>query len=218
MCIYFGSTTAGTSIFYESISIDVLWSKSSYKCNWTYSILSNSRLVLCAPLSTNNIMVLLIGFVGQLVTTWFAGFWVLYVFHLFLSLVYPFRVKEMMDSKMFRRKAHLIEVTIVVFLGSVIPILTILLSEYLDDGVYCIPQSPEVLFYVGVIPILLVCLVGLTLLLGSFQILRRVSCTFCLYFSDCATMFTVINFLQLQPVLLKLRLAENLSFFLHSRL
>ena len=122
-----------------------------------------------------NGMLLLIGFTIQLVIAWFTGFWVFHVFHLFLSLMYPFRVKEMMDSNMFRRKVHLTEVMIVVSFGFVVPVLTISISQYWDNGLYCSPQSQEVLFYAGLIPGLLIYITGLTLLFGSFWILRRVS-------------------------------------------
>ena len=122
-----------------------------------------------------NGMLLFTGFTTQLVFAWFTGFWVFHVFHLFLSLMYPFRVKEMMDCKIFQRKVHFTEVMIVLLFGSVVPILTISLSEYKHGGLNCSPQSQTVLFYAGLIPVLLIDIIGLLLLLGSFWILRRVS-------------------------------------------
>jgi len=120
-------------------------------------------------------MLLLVGFTTQLVTAWFTGFWVFHVFHLFLSLMCPFRVKEIMNNKILRRKVHFTEVMIVLLFGSVVPILTISLTKYQDAGSKCTPQSQSVLFYAGLIPVLLAYIIGLSLLLGSFWILRRVS-------------------------------------------
>jgi len=89
--------------------------------------------------------------------------------------MHPFGVKEMMDSKTFRRKVFYTEVMIVVLFGFVVPILTVRLSGYQDNGLHCIAQSQNVLFYAGVIPILLAYITGLMLLFGSFWVLRRVS-------------------------------------------
>jgi len=120
-------------------------------------------------------MLFLAGFTTQLAIACFTGFWVFHVFHLFLSLMWPFKVKEMMESKILRRKVHFTEVMIVLLFGSVVPILTISLSEYQDSGLMCFPRPQNVLFYAGLIPILLAYIIGLSLLLGSFWILRRVS-------------------------------------------
>jgi len=110
-------------------------------------------------------------------TTIIIGFLAFHIFHLFFGLMCPFRAKQLTDSSVLRRKVHLIEVVVVLFIGFLLPTITISISEYQDSGWNCIPQSPQVAFYVTVLPSDLMFVTGLALLFGSFWVLRRVSCT-----------------------------------------
>jgi len=113
----------------------------------------------------------------QLLFTGIVGFGAFHLFHLFFGLVCPFQAKKLTDFSTLRRKVHLIEVAIVLFIGFLLPILTISISKYQDNGWSCDPQSPKIVFYATVLPGVLVFAVSLALLFGSYWILQRVSCT-----------------------------------------
>jgi len=136
---------------------------------------SSLYLYLLLIVNINMFGMCLIGFIIHLVFSWFVGFWCFHTFHLFLSLVFPFRVKQLMKSAVFRRKVHLTEVVVVLLVGFPAPIITLAISKYQDNGWYCSPQSQEVVFYGGIAPGVLVFVIGLALLFGSFWVLRRVS-------------------------------------------
>ena len=78
---------------------------------------------------------------------------------------------------MLRRKVHLFEVVVVLFIGFLLSTVTISISGYQDSGWICVPQSPQVVFYSRVLPSDLIFVSGLALMFGSFWTLRRVSCT-----------------------------------------
>ena len=75
-----------------------------------------------------------------------------------------------------RRRIHIAEVVIVLVCGLLPPIITISVSNYQDDGLYCSPRSTNIMFYGEMIPYIIMDSIGLSLLFCSLWILRKVSC------------------------------------------
>jgi len=109
----------------------------------------------------------------------FLGFWCFHLLHLFHGLAFPYQAKLWMDSRAIRTRFHIMEVVIVFVCGMVVPIITINISNYQDNGVYCSPQSTSIKFYGEVVPYSITFTIGLSLLFCSLWILRKVSLTFC---------------------------------------
>jgi len=107
------------------------------------------------------------------------GFWCFHLFHLFHGLAFPYQAKLWMDSRTIRTRFHITEVVIVFVCGIVPPIITIIVSDYQDDGLQCLPKSTSITFYGEVVPCSIAFTIGLLLLFSSLWILRKVSLTFC---------------------------------------
>ena len=107
----------------------------------------------------------------------FLGFWCFHLFHLFQGLAYPYQAKHWMDSRKIRTRIHITEVFIVLVLGLLPPIITISVSNYQDDGLFCSPRSVTIMFYGEMVPYVIMGTVGLSLLFCSLWILRKVSYT-----------------------------------------
>jgi len=118
-------------------------------------------------------------FVGLVVQTGalvFFGFWLFHLFRLFHSLLYPFKAQQLMKSTRFKRYAHLIEVLIVLGCGFIPSIVIVSTSGYGYSGFppLCNSQNPAVFFYTLILPIALGSTVGLSMLLFSLWIIRKV--------------------------------------------
>ena len=111
------------------------------------------------------------GFILQFGYGLFFGFWCFHLFHLFLSLSFPFKTKQLLDSSSHRRMIHITEVTIVLLVSVIPPIITLIVSQYESNGYYCFPQSPTVLFYGEILPSMLKLCIGLVLIFLSFRLL-----------------------------------------------
>ena len=112
----------------------------------------------------------------------FFGFWCFHLLHLYLCLAFPFKTKRLLDSSSHRRMFHIIEVTIVLLVSVIPPIITLTLSQYESNGYYCYPQSPIVLFYGEILPSMFKLCIGFVLLFLSLRVLRKVSCIYIAYF------------------------------------
>ena len=80
-----------------------------------------------------------------------------------------------MDSGKIRMKFHITEVAIVFVCGIIPPIITIVLSNYQDNGLLCLPRSTTMLFYGQTLPYIVVFCIGLSLLFYSLWTLHKVS-------------------------------------------
>ena len=105
----------------------------------------------------------------------FLGFWCFHLFHLSLALTYPFKAKMWMDSSKIRMKFHITEVAIVFVCGIIPPIITIVLSNYQDNGLFCFPRSTAMFFYGQSLPNTVAFCIGLSLLFYSLWTVRKVS-------------------------------------------
>ena len=89
---------------------------------------------------------------------------------------------------------HITEVTIVLLVSVIPPIITLTVSQYESNGYYCYPQSPTVLFYGEILPSMLKLCIGLVLIFLSMMFLRKVSLcvvnVLYLHVSSCDTVFT----------------------------
>ena len=86
-----------------------------------------------------------------------------------------------MDSRKIKMKFHITEVIIVLVCGIIPPIMTIGLSNYQDNGLFCLSRSTDMLFYGQTLPYMVAFCIGLSLLFYSLWILRKVSLSFVLY-------------------------------------
>ncbi|XP_065911428.1 uncharacterized protein [Dysidea avara] len=133
------------------------------------------------------------GFLLHFIYNCFMGFWCFHLFHLFFGLVFPFKMKMLLDSSSRRRRVLMTEVVTVVLLSSVPPIVTISVSKYSLAAYYCFPTPIAAVFYGHLLPLLFLFCIGLILLLISLRLLRRkhhfmsknitVSKVFCLGYS-----------------------------------
>ena len=71
------------------------------------------------------------------------------------------------------------EVVIVLACGLLPPIITISISNYQDDGLFCSPRSTNIMFYGEMVPYIITGIIGLSLLFCSLWILRKVSYVYC---------------------------------------
>ena len=115
------------------------------------------------------------GFMLQFGYGLFFGFWCFHLLHLYLSVSFPFKAKQLLDSSSHRRMIHITEVTIIILVSVIPPIITLTVSQYESNGYYCYPQSPTVLFYGEILPSMLKLCVGVVLIYLSFRLLRKVS-------------------------------------------
>ena len=103
------------------------------------------------------------------------GFWCFHLLHLYLYVAFPFKAKQLLDSSSHRRMIHITEVIIVILVSVIPPIITLTVSRYASNGYYCQPQSPTVLFYGEILPSMLKYCIGLTFIILSLRLLRKVS-------------------------------------------
>ena len=116
------------------------------------------------------------GFVLQTGIFYFFGFLLFHLAHLFFAIAFPLKAKHFMTD--YSRIAHIIEMTIIIVLGSIPGVIIVSTSEYQIDGFLpdlCVPSSRNVLFYTILLPIVISATIGLTILFTAFWILRRVS-------------------------------------------
>ena len=117
-----------------------------------------------------------LGFVIQSGALVFFGFWILHLFHLLYSLVFPLKSQHLMRSKQLKRSVHLIEVLIVLICGLLPSAIIIGTSGYHYIGFppICTNEIPEVLFYTLIFPVSIEATVGLCMLLILLWIIRKV--------------------------------------------
>ena len=115
------------------------------------------------------------GFLIQFGYGLFFGFWCFHLLHLFMSLAFPFKTKQLLDSSSHKRMIHITEMTIVLLVSVIPPIITLTVSQYESNGYYCFPQSPTVLFYGEILPSMFKLCIGLMLIFLSLIFLRKVS-------------------------------------------
>ena len=118
-----------------------------------------------------------LGLVVQTGALIFFGFWLFHLSYLFFSLVYPFKAQNLMKSTHLKRNVHIIEVVITLVCGLLPSVIIIATSGYKHYAFppVCIHASPEMLFYTFILPISIGAAVGLSLLLLSIVILRKVA-------------------------------------------
>ena len=129
----------------------------------------------CMMLNVISYFCFFTGFTLQFGYGLFFGFWCFHLLHLYLSVAFPFKAKQLLDSSSHRRMIHITEVTIVILVSVIPPIITLTVSQYESNGYYCYPQSPTVLFYGEILPSMLKLCVGVVLIYLSFRLLRKVS-------------------------------------------
>jgi len=137
------------------------------------------------------------GFVIQFSFGLFFGFWCFHLLQLYLYLAFPFKTKQLLDSSSHKRMIHITEVTIVLLVSVIPPIITLTVSQYESNGYYCFPQSPTVLFYGEILPSMFKLCVGFVLLFLSLKLLRKVSLYACIITftaNDIATTYLIFEF------------------------
>ena len=91
--------------------------------------------------------------------------------------MYPFKAQNLMKSTHLRRKVHIIEVVITLVCGLLPSVIIIGTSGYQNFAFppVCTNETPEVLFYTFIFPMSIGATIGLSMLLISLVILRKVS-------------------------------------------
>ena len=115
------------------------------------------------------------GFLFQFVIFCFLGILCFHLFHLFHALAFPYQAKKWMDSRRIRIRIHITEVLIVLVSGSVPPIVTINVSDYMNNGLFCQPRSTSAIFYGIVLPDIIGSIIGFSLLFSCIWIIHQVS-------------------------------------------
>ena len=122
------------------------------------------------------------GFTLQTGIVYFFGFLLFHLGHLLFAIAFPLKAKSFMTDH--TRIAHVVEMTIIIILGSLPGIVILSVSKYQIKSFLpylCVPGSRDVFFYTLTLPIVIGATVGLTMLLTAFWILRRVSNTYLQY-------------------------------------
>ena len=106
----------------------------------------------------------------------FSGFWILFVIHLFMKLVFPIHSHNFDKSK-YRTRVHVVEVAVVLLIGLLVPSIVVGTSEY---KIVNFPPTQcsadvEVTFYTLILPTILVQGAGVILILFTFVSIHRVS-------------------------------------------
>ena len=120
-----------------------------------------------------------IGFTYFTVISIYCYFWFLYTLHLFLRVAHPVVMVQLEQSK-YARTIHIIEVTLVVLLGTVPNIVFSIHSEFhiiTFPPIYC-GADPEHNFYSTIVPTILVCCATLIMMLFVLYKIHIVSCYF----------------------------------------
>jgi len=123
---------------------------------------------------------LLLGFILHAGILYFFGFWLFHLAHLFFGLAFPFKYRNFMNN--YAKTAHIVEVTVIMVLGSVPGTVIIGTSKYQFDRFppdLCVPSNPRVFFYTFSVAFAIGATVGLAMLFTSFTILRQVSINTC---------------------------------------
>ena len=124
----------------------------------------------------DKLLYLFTGFTFQAGFLIFSGFWLLFVTHLFLKLVYPLQLHNF-DKYKHRTKIHILEIVAVLLIGLLIPSIVVGTSDY---GIVNFPPTQcsadvEVTFYTLILPTIFIQGAGMMLILFSFVSIHRVS-------------------------------------------
>ena len=104
------------------------------------------------------------------------GFLIFHMSHLLHSLLQPYKAQILMNSVKFRRRAHIIEVMVVLTCGMGPGIVLVSTSGYSYSGFppACNISNPAALFYTFILPISIGSTAVLCILLTSVWILHKV--------------------------------------------
>ena len=117
-----------------------------------------------------------LGFILHAGILCFFGFWLFHLGHLLFALTFPFKAKMFMSD--YSRIAHIVEVIVVIALGSLPGVVIIATSKYQLNTFppdTCIPSDPHVFFYTFSLTVSIGSTIGLVMLFTAFSVLRRVS-------------------------------------------
>lgn len=118
----------------------------------------------------------IVGFALDATIAIFTEFWFLFVFHLFMKVVDPLK-SWTINRPEHTRKVHIIEVVSAIILGLIVPIINVATDGY-TIGIFppsqCFPK-PEVFFHGVLLPAIIMCIVGISLILFTLLHIHRVS-------------------------------------------
>ncbi|XP_065890192.1 uncharacterized protein [Dysidea avara] len=104
----------------------------------------------------------------------FSGFWLLFIIHLFLKLVFPIRARNL-DHHPHRGKIHAAEIILIVLVGLLVPSIIVGTSKY---NIANFPPTQcagdaDVSFYTLILPTIIVMATGVILILLTFTSIQR---------------------------------------------
>ena len=124
----------------------------------------------------SSILLYFVGFILHAGILCFFGFWLFHLGHLLFALTFPFKAKRFMS--VYGRTTHIVEVIVVIVLGSLPGVVIIGTSKYQINGFppdMCAPSNSSVFFYTYSLTVSIGSTIGLGMLLTAFSVLRRVS-------------------------------------------
>lgn len=154
--------TAYCEIFGEFHKVCCMMKLFTTLCQWALSLLVIIRLYA--------------GFTYQAGLLIFSGFWLLFLAHLFLKLVFPIQFHKF-DTSRYRTKVHILEIVIVLLIGILIPAIVVGTVEYsiVNFPPTVCAANVEVTFYTLILPTILIQGTGIMFILFSFVSIHRVS-------------------------------------------
>ena len=139
--------------------------------------IQGSYVILSHVYFTKIILCIFAGFVVHVFTILYGSLWLLFVFHLFARIV-DANGSWIVNDRQHTGKMHVIEVTTVLFLALIVPIITVTALDGYNisyfPAFWCFP-STEILFHSVILPCIVVTVIGLSLILITFLKIHRVS-------------------------------------------
>ena len=118
-----------------------------------------------------------VGFVFDAAIMMFTEFWLLFVFHLFMKIVDPLK-SWIINRPEHTTKVYITEVTLVIFIGLIVPTITITATDGYRIAIFPPSQcfsDPEIFFHGIMLPTIIMCIIGISLILSTFLHIHRVS-------------------------------------------
>jgi len=106
-------------------------------------------------------------------------FWLLHLFHIYLSIVFPIE-SRFLKTKKWSQRLHITEVVVSVFISALCPAVVLVTNINYNfifyPALFCTPATQVLIFYSMAIPVVLITVIGLNLIVTVVWTLFKVSC------------------------------------------
>ena len=124
-------------------------------------------------------MILFAGVIFQFCVMLMSLFWLLHLFHIYLSVVFPIESRYLKTEK-WSQRVHITEVVASVFISALCPAVVLVTNINYNfifyPPLFCTPATQVLVFYSMAIPVVLVTVIGLNLIVTVVWTLFKVSC------------------------------------------